>query len=178
MNVFVSGVHGVGKTYLASRFRDKSGLMSTSASKLIAGERAMPNWDADRRVSEIDANQFALATSVRRHNDAGRRLLLDGHFVLLDSEGNFKRLGPEVLRALNLSGVVLIEAEAPTIAARIRTRDQREVNLTHTVEFITAERTQAKVVCEELGISLLTLESPSPEVFAKAIEILSSCSVP
>jgi adenylate kinase len=49
MNIFVAGVHGVGKTYLASRLPP---LMSTSASKLIREELATANWgfrEAGRR---------------------------------------------------------------------------------------------------------------------------------
>lgn len=169
MNIFVAGVHGVGKTYLASRLPKSLGLTHTSASRLIKEERATPNWGTDKRVSDINANQIALAAAVRRHNDARTCLLLDGHFVLLDSEGILKYLEVEVFRALNLDGVVLIEADAPTVAARIRIRDQREVDLAHIVEFIAAERGQAQVVCDELGISLVILESPSVDAFAEAI---------
>lgn len=169
MNIFVAGVHGVGKTYLASRLPEGVGLIHTSASRLIQEERTMPSWGADKRVSDVDANQLALAGAVRRHNDAGRRLLLDGHFVLLDGEGAFKRLDATVFRSLNLDGTVLVEADAPTIAARIRERDHRDVDLAHTVEFMAEERAQARAVCEMLGIALLILESPSADAFAEAI---------
>lgn len=44
MNIFVAGVHGVGKTFLASQLPKALGLMQTSASKLIKEERALPDW--------------------------------------------------------------------------------------------------------------------------------------
>lgn len=92
MNIFVAGVHGVGKTYLASRLPSTLGLIHTSASKLIKEERAMPSWGVDKRVSDVDANQIALAAAVKRHNDAGVQLLLDGHFVLLNNNGRLSAL--------------------------------------------------------------------------------------
>jgi adenylate kinase len=170
MNIFVAGVHGVGKTYLASRLPATLGLIHTSASKLIKEERPMPNWSADKRVRNVDGNQIALAGAVKRYNSAGTRLLLDGHFVLLNSRGEFSRLGTEVFRALNLDGVVLLESDIDTIAVRIRQRDGRELDIGHTAEFLAAERTQAQMVCVELGIPLRILNAPSPSVFAECVK--------
>lgn len=169
MNIFVAGVHGVGKTYLASQLPASLGLMHTSASKLIKDERALPSWGIDKRVSDVDANQVALAAAVTRYNKAGTRLLLDGHFVLLNTQDEFSRLGTEVFKTLNLEGVILLETDAHTIAIRIRERDGREADIDHIVKFIAAERSQAQMVCNELDIPLLILEAPSPDTFATAI---------
>lgn len=173
MNIFVAGVHGVGKTFLASRLPANLGLMHTSASKLIKEERATPNWSMDKRVSDVDGNQIALAAAVKRHNAAGMRLLLDGHFVLLNSKGEFSRLGTEVFKALNLDGVVLLEADLDTIAMRIRERDGHELDVGHTAEFVAAERAQAQMVCAELGITLRILNAPSPSIFAETVKATS-----
>ncbi|MBU3059877.1 ATP-binding protein [Pseudomonas indica] len=169
MNIFVAGVHGVGKTYLASQLPANLGLMHTSASKLIKDERALPSWGVDKRVSDVEANQVALATAVTRYNKAGTRLILDGHFVLLNPQGEFSRLGTEVFKALSLESVILLEADAHTIAIRIRERDGREANIDHIAKFIAEERSQAQMVCNELEIPLLILEAPSPDTFARAI---------
>jgi adenylate kinase len=169
VNIFVAGIHGVGKTYLASKLPPTLGLIHTSAGKLISEERQSSNWDGDKRVSDVDANQLALIAAVKRYNSAGQRLLLDGHFVVLNSSGAFVRLGSEVFMALNLDGVVLLETDPHTIATRIRKRDSREVNVGHLVEFIDAERTQAQAVCDHLGISLLILKAATLDTFAEVI---------
>jgi len=174
MNILVAGVHGVGKTYLASKLPATFGLAHTSASKLINEERSMPNWGANKRVSDVDTNQIALAAAVKRHNGAGTRLLLDGHFVLLNAQGEFSRLGTEVFKSLNLYGVVLLEADPHAIAIRIRERDGREADIDHIVEFITAERSQAQMVCHELGIPLRILNAPNPDIFAEAVRATAS----
>ncbi|MGF6220884.1 ATP-binding protein [Pseudomonas sp. YL-218 TE3947] len=172
MNIFIAGVHGVGKTYLASRISARLGLTHTSASKLIKEERALPNWEADKRVSDVDANQVALAEAVARHNSGGTHLLLDGHFILLNSQGEFSPLGADVFKTLNLKGVVLLEASPEIIAGRIRERDGRDADIENIAAFLSAERTQAHKVCSQLGISLQVLKEPSPEAFAKAIKAI------
>lgn len=172
MNVFVAGVHGVGKTYLASRIPASLGLTHTSASKLIIEERVLPTWGTDKRVSEVGANQATLATAVSRHNGAGLHLLLDGHFVLLNSEGDFQPLEVDVFRALNLKGVILLEATPETIAFRIKNRDGRGADLSHIAGFLSAERIQAHKICDALDISLKVLEEPSPETFAGEIRAI------
>lgn len=171
MNIFVAGVHGVGKTYLAKQLPESFGLIHTSASKLIKEARDMPNWGADKRVNDVDSNQIALAVAVKRHNDTGIRLLLDGHFVLLNAQGDFIRLDASVFKSLNLDRVILLEASPRTIAARIRDRDDRNADIGHIAEFIAIEREQALKVCDELGIPLVILESPSSESFIEAIVV-------
>jgi adenylate kinase len=169
MNVFVAGIHGVGKTYLASRVAPRVSRIHTSASKLIKEERALATWTDDKRVTDVDANQQALAAAVRRHNEAGTRLLLDGHFVLLNAAGEMIMLQVDVFAALNLDGIILVEADPQSVAERIEARDRRKVSLVELRAFSDAERDQAKIVCKELEIPLHVLVSPSAEEFAAAI---------
>lgn len=170
MNIFVAGIHGVGKTYLAKRLPAGSGLMHTSASTLIKEERALPDWNADKRVADVDANQVALAQAVARHNAGGTALLLDGHFVLLGQEGQFIPLGVEVFRALNLRAVVLIETPPDVVAARrVTQRDELYRDSTWLTDFMNRERAQAELVCTELNLPLTVLSSPSDVEFASAV---------
>lgn len=171
MNIFVAGVHGVGKTYLAQQLPVEFGLVHTSASKLIKEERSMATWGTDKKVSDVDGNQLALAAAVSRHNKSGVRLLLDGHFVLRDAGGQFVRLGADVFKALNLDAVILLEAEPHIIAERILGRDGREESTEELQLFLDAERAQAKLVCGALGIALTVAAGPTAADFA---EIVSS----
>lgn len=171
MNIFVAGIHGVGKTHLASRLPAAgSDLIHTSASKLIREERALPDWNPDKRVSDVDDNQVALAAAVARHNASETALLLDGHFVLLSQDGEFLPLESKVFKSLNLSAVVLIEDDPREIASRVSNRDglQREAGWLEM--FLARERTQAELVCRELNLPLRILVSPNDEDFANAVK--------
>lgn len=169
MNIFVAGIHGVGKTYVAGRLPPRYGLVHTSASKLIREERALPAWNVDKRVAEIDTNQIALAAAVARHNREGTRLLLDGHFVLLDGESKFVVLGTDVFRSLNLSFVIVVEASASVIAERLKARDGIDRDLQWLDAFLGTEREVARAVCAELQIPLHTVMSPTDAEFEAAV---------
>jgi adenylate kinase len=174
MNIFVAGVHGVGKTYLASQLPAEYGLVHTSASKIIKAQMDHASWSADKRVNDVNANQIALIDGVRRFNDAGTRLLLDGHFVLRDAEGAFYPLDVQVFRSLNLDSVVLIETLPETIVARIQQRDDLPIDADYVGRFILAEREQAQSICKELGIPLHILMSPTLAAFSSTILAASS----
>lgn len=169
MNIFVAGIHGVGKTYLAGRLPAGVGLIHTSASKLIREERDLPSWGQDKRVANIDDNQLALAAAVARHNAQGSHLLLDGHFVLLDQSSKFVSLAPEVFCSLNLKAVILVEAPADVVAHRLLGRDGVNREPAFLDNFAACERDHARAVCAELGLPLQILDSPSDEEFASAI---------
>jgi adenylate kinase len=174
MNIFVAGIHGVGKTYLASRLPASSGLLHTSASKLIKEELALPDWSPDKRVSDVERNQLALAQAVARHNANGTALLLDGHFVLLNTVGEFVQLGVDVFKTLNLSAVLLIEADLKVVEVRVHSRDDLQRDSEWLTEFMRKERSQAEAVCRDLSAPLLILVSPSIMQFAAAIDSLRS----
>lgn len=177
MNIFVAGIHGVGKTYLASQVAIAIDMTHTSASKLIKEERSLSTWANDKRVSDVAENQRALADAVRRHNELGARLLLDGHFVLVGQSGELIRLEVDVFLNLNLTGVILIEASTQVVSQRIADRDQRQVSLDHLETFMNAEREQAEKVCAELYLPLAILDSPTPEEFVRAVNHLSGQSL-
>lgn len=173
MNIFVAGVHGVGKTYLAARAAAAAGLSHTSASKLIKEELALPIWANDKRVTDVDANQRALVAAIRRYNGFGTRLLLDGHFVLLGEADEMIRLEVDVFAALRLNGVILVETDPLTVAQRIADRDKRQVSIEYLQAFMYAERDQAQMVCAQLNTPLILLVSPLPEEFAASVASLN-----
>jgi len=174
MNIFIAGIHGVGKTYLANRLPAGSGLLHTSASTLIKEQLALSEWNVDKRVIDVDANQIALAQAVARHNANNTALLLDGHFVLLGQDGQYIPLGIEVFRTLNLLAVVLIEASPDVVAARIIQRDEIYRDPRWLADFMRRERAQADLVCTELKLPLSVLSSPSDVEFASKLNDLHS----
>lgn len=169
MNVFVAGIHGVGKTHLAGRLPTRYGLLHTSASKLIREERALPDWSADKRVAEVDENQVALASAVARYNSEGVRLLLDGHFILLDDKSQFIVLPVGVFGSLNLSSVVLIEAPAQVVAERLKARDGLDRDPRWLSDFMRKEREAAAAICQALGLPLCTVMSSDDAEFEQSV---------
>ncbi|MFY3852969.1 ATP-binding protein [Achromobacter xylosoxidans] len=172
MNIFLGGVHGVGKSFLANQVPASYGYLRTSASSLIKEERLHPNWGVDKRVEGAAENQILLAEGVKRKNNEGIRLFLDGHFVLKGVQGDFIYLGVDVFSTLNLKAAILLEAEPHIIARRVLERDGRTEGVESLREFIEAEHMQAQQVCNALDIPLAILNSPTLEEFLRMIERL------
>lgn len=170
MNVFVAGIHGVGKTFLANRLPLDIGLLHTSASVLIREERALPEWSAQKNVSDVDGNQIALASAVRRHNEKGTSLLLDGHFVLLDHLGHFVPLAADVFLPLNIGAVLLVEESPSVVAERVKNRDSLMREESWLALFMQKEREQAQAVCASLQIPLEVLYSVNESQFTDAVK--------
>ncbi|MBO7776716.1 AAA family ATPase [Burkholderia pseudomallei] len=168
-NTFVAGVHAVGKTYLCKPAAESGEWVHASASSLIKQELGRENWTDDKRVADADRNQQALIAAVKRINDDGKRLLLDGHFVLRSKDDEFVLLGADVFADLNLDAVIHIVAPARLIAERLYARDGVARIESDIEAFQDAERRQAELVCAELGLRLVVLDTPTEQAFADAL---------
>ncbi|MBB4518132.1 adenylate kinase [Paraburkholderia fungorum] len=168
-NTFVAGIHAVGKSYLCTQAASTGDWLHSSASALIKQELGSANWDSAKLVDDPNINQKALIAAVSRINGDGRKLLLDGHFVLRNAKDEFVFLGADVFADLNLDGVILVEAPASLVAERLQQRDgviRRESDIQ---AFLDAERRQAESVCSALGLKLTILEAPDQIAFSSAI---------
>ncbi|VVE49549.1 hypothetical protein PCO31111_04638 [Pandoraea communis] len=172
MTIFVAGMHGVGKTFLAKPACERLGLLHATASQLIREERGTASWGTDKRSNAIDENQRALIAAVSRVRATGRTLLLDGHFVLRGSDGEPVLLAPEVFRDLGCVGVVLLEAKVEQIAPRLRDRGDNSWTMQQIARFVAEESKHAEHVCSHLNLQYRKIESPTPECFDEMVAAL------
>lgn len=148
--IFVAGVHGVGKTTACAYAMRSLGLAHYSASGLIKSEKANAIPAQGKSVSDVEGNQALLIRGVEKacvkHQG---RIILDGHFTLLNSDGRIETVAVEVFRSLSLNGVVVYHDEPAAIAERLHRRDgesyrvdviarQQDSELAH-AQFIVAE---------------------------------------
>jgi adenylate kinase len=161
VNVFLAGVHGVGKSYLGERAAAGAGYVSVSASKLISEERQQVSWTVDKRVTDADANQQALITAVTRRNKAGERLLIDGHFVLFGTDREIIMLDINVFADLNLAHIILVETSAQVAFERSRIRGTSYRTHDEVSRMMQAEQAHAKAVAAALRIDIVVLFSPT-----------------
>ena len=89
--IFISGVHGSGKTYFCERVKDSCGYHSYSASALIS-ERKKTGFGADKLIPDIEGNQQYLLAAIGELDAEGTSYMLDGHFCLLDAKGTVTRI--------------------------------------------------------------------------------------
>lgn len=172
MTVFVGGVHGVGKTFLAKPAAAKLGMTYATASQLIRDERGRATWDSSKAVGEIRENQAALVAAVNRLRLTGHALLLDGHFVLRRMPGEHERLPMSVFRDLACTSVLLLVCPTEVVLARMADRNNSSWDRDELIEFAKAEASHAAQVCAALAIPLVTLHAPTPDDFELALTAL------
>ncbi|RUP30054.1 MAG: AAA family ATPase [Curvibacter sp.] len=163
MTIFVAGVHGAGKTFATKPACQKLGFVYATASQLIKEERGQATWDGTKMVSDVDQNQVALISAVRRIRESGALLVIDGHFVLRRAPGTHERLPIEVFRELGCSSVLLIRSPVPVMLKRLHARQDMSWSEAELAEFSKAEDVHSAEVADALGIPLKTLDSPTAQ---------------
>lgn len=178
MTIFVAGVHGAGKTFAAKPACEKLGLLHASASQLIREERGKALWDAAKVVSEVEQNQLALVSAVRRVQESGVKLVLDGHFVLRRAAGDHERLPVEVFRALGCTAVLLICCPMPVLLARLQARGDKSWCEAELAIFSETEEEHGTHIARVLKIPMVILDMPSSQEMETCLQRLSALESP
>ncbi|WP_198970188.1 ATP-binding protein [Xylophilus sp. ASV27] len=172
MTIFIAGIHGVGKTYLAKPAADRVGLRYATASHLIREERGHASWDAAKKVDEVADNQSALIKAVARINASGQTLLLDGHLVLRKAVGEHERLPDVVFRDLGCNAIILLTCPVPTVLKRLSARGDVSWSELEIGHFANAEHEHAEMVASALHIPLSILNAPTDDEFDSTLRHL------
>lgn len=151
--IFISGVHGVGKSYFCNKVKENLDVDTFSASKLIS-ERKHSGFSRDKLIPDIDDNQQYLLMAVQDLNTAGTHYLLDGHFCLLNAVGHVTRIPKDTFIALHPDAIVLLTEKPETIAERRRQRDGIDHSIDSIQQFQDEESAYAEEIAEKLGIPL------------------------
>ncbi len=151
--IFVSGIHGVGKTYFCNMIKEKLGFKNYSASQLIAGRREK-SFSADKFVSDIADNQRLLLDAISELRQTGEEFILDGHFCLLNEYGIITRIPMETYNLLKPDVMILLLEKPKIIAERRFQRDGIRQDECTINDFQEAEKVYATEIARQLSIPL------------------------
>jgi adenylate kinase len=151
--LFISGVHGVGKSYFCDRVNVDLGVATFSASQLIS-ERKHARFAGDKLIPDIDDNQSYLLAAVQDLNATSPNYLLDGHFCLLNGEGKVTRIPKETFTALMLDAIVLLTEKPDVIAKRRKQRDDIVHNVDAIKRFQDEDAAYAAEIAETLSVPI------------------------
>jgi len=169
--IFVAGVHGVGKTSLCQAAAQARGIIHKSASELIREERASAIAVGTKAVRDIEGNQALLAKAIRRAVQAGKPLLIDGHFALLNGQGKPEALSASVFAELAIDAVILVRDRPSRIARRLAQRDHIATSTGEVTALQTPETNQAAKVCKELGLPLRRIQAFDASALGDALGV-------
>ena len=151
--IFISGIHGSGKTYFCKQVKEKLGCLTYSASKLIS-ERKQLEFTSDKLIPDIEDNQQHLLSAINELNAINPVYLLDGHFCLLNGEGKITRIEQSTFISLNPEALVLITEEPEIIVKRLNERDGTKRDKNEILLFQEEESAYATELSVLLGIPL------------------------
>lgn len=169
--IFVSGVHGVGKSYFCNLVKDSVGIETYSASALIATKKRS-EFAKNKLIPDIDENQQFLLWAVDELRTLCQNFILDGHFCLLNASGEVQRIPYGTFAMLKPDAIVLLTENPEIIASRRRKRDGIEVAVESIEYFQREERLYADEVARDINAKLFVSEGAKD--LMRAIEFIKS----
>ena len=152
--IFLSGVHGVGKSYFCEQIKRKIDIETYTASDLISAEKE-EFFSSDKHNKDIDDNQKHLLNAVRKLDSKESKYLLDGHFCLLNENGQITRIDSDTFTNLKPDAIILLTETPEIIAERRKTRDNINCNIDEITEFQNEEIAYAEEVAKLLSVKLI-----------------------
>lgn len=153
----IAGVYGVGKSTICNKLSLELNLKFFSASELIKLEKGSVTWSENKKTDQIDSNQEYLVNAVNKLS--GDDFLLDGHFCLLDTEGNINKLNFNIINSLNLGAILLIKESAEIICNRLLIRDKKTWDKIIVSELLQVEEEQASNFARENNLPFKSIYS-------------------
>lgn len=154
--IFIGGIHGVGKGYMASRLSETMGVPAYSASALIKQEKNAP-VDESKIVLDGDDNQDYLVLAVNKLSGIHETIILDGHFVLLGTH-DFFDIPQSTYEGLSISSIVLKIEEPGIIRERLLQRDKESPTLELLTEMQRREKSRGERIASMLGVKMMVLD--------------------
>jgi adenylate kinase len=151
--IFLAGVHGVGKGYVAEYLSSALSMHVFSASSLIKQQKNAP-VDHQKKVIDADKNQDHLIEALNMLSIKDEAIILDGHFCLSSTTGIID-IPMLTFQSMTLKAVVLLTAEPELIHQRLLARDGSAMTADEIYNLQNREIDYAKKVSNSLDVPLL-----------------------
>lgn len=135
--IFISGVHGVGKSTLCNKLHEFVDIPARSCSDIIKANSEY--IETSKVVDKAEANQRALISGLGEFR--GHSLLLDGHFCLVGREEEIIELDFNVFDEIAPSLIINITTDPEEIHRRMMGRDGSSIALS-LIERLQKQETQ------------------------------------
>lgn len=160
--IFLGGVHGVGKSTICNRIFSPAGFYCVTASSLL--KRHLTQISEDKRVQNISSNQEIILNQFQSVREQYPRVVLDGHYTLLNGSGDIEPIELDVFKAIAPSRLILIEEIPSVIAHRLSVRDGNKWDESFIADFLSQEKEHALRVSEMLKVPLEIFSNSPDEI--------------
>ncbi|MBQ0795091.1 ATP-binding protein [Zhongshania sp.] len=155
--VFLAGIHGVGKGHFAEYLCTEIKADVYSASALIKKEKKR-RVDVSKFALDPDENQDSLVAAFSRMKLTSNVVVLDGHFVLLMTDGYFQ-IPLNTYREIGINLIIVKSLDVDTIYQRLISRDGASPEKAVLEEMQEQEKARALSVAKALSIPVVFMNS-------------------
>ena len=152
--LFVGGIHGVGKSTLCDSICERMNVAHHSASELIS-KFGKVSHSANKRVTDVGKNQDVLIAATNEYLVEGRSYLLDGHFCLLNQNGEVVEIPLPTFKALSPVAIMVLFDDPNKIFARLKERDKEMYDIDSLCSFQLRELDYSESVASKLNVPYL-----------------------
>lgn len=121
--ILISGIHGVGKSTLLNKINKIYPIEAYTISSLIKKYKTTHTIETNKQTGQINKNQYLWKEELKKLKPSSQKIILDGHFSLLDSRGDIIALPLDTFDGINISGVILKQEKPELIQSRLLQRD-------------------------------------------------------
>ncbi|HDR3655089.1 TPA: AAA family ATPase [Bacillus cereus] len=169
--IFLSGIHGVGKSTLVKKLQNDMDLEAFSVSDLI--RKAGNNIKISQKsTGNISRNQEMWKSELNNLELTDSKLVLDGHFCLLNSKNEIKPLDFETFKGTNMSKIIFMKNNPQVIKERLFKRDRIKYSIELLADFQEFEMCQANKYSQENDIELFMYDEIEP--YSELIRFIKS----
>lgn len=153
--IFISGIHGVGKTTLCNQIKKHIEINNYSCSDIIKDNSDYV--ETSKVISNAEKNQTILLDGLKKIKD--NKFLLDGHFFLIGKEDKIIELDKNVFFNIAPSIIINISCPVEVVKERLEYRDGKSFSLDLLNKLQSLESQGAKDIAEELDIPIYEYNS-------------------
>ncbi len=166
--IFIGGIHGVGKTTICKHLAKEISITHYSASDLIR-KFANSEINNNKRTTNIKGNQNLLLQAIQQIAPKESKILLDGHFCLLNSQGKVTQIPPQTFKDIAPCLLIMCTAPPEEIANRLERRDGYRPDIEGLKAFQKAEIEYAVEIKKLLGVSLFVITTDKDLIKCESI---------
>ncbi|NJB36895.1 ATP-binding protein [Croceivirga sp. JEA036] len=153
--VFVGGIHAVGKGTVCKELAEKFNFEHLSASQVLKWNEISDS--KNKKVQNFTTTQDKLLTNLSKIIKPYVKYLLDGHFTLLNSNGEPEKINEATFVGIQPESIILLTCEPKIIFERLKERDESIYNLSVLKKMQLMEVEHAEYISNKLEIPLFTV---------------------
>ncbi|MDD4520158.1 MAG: ATP-binding protein [Alphaproteobacteria bacterium] len=167
--IFFGGIHGSGKNYLLDKIAAKINLEILTASDVLKWKEYSDNPES-KFVKSILDTQDRLIINLSKIILPNIKYLLNGHFCLLNKNGNIERIPEETFIKMSPKSLYLKIADPSIILERLKCRDNKSWSLDLIKNMQIEENKYAQDLSKSLNIPLYIIKDNQEKVFFDLIK--------